>query len=192
MFELRKTAVYVETISHDGGAPADRPITVGAIGGVVKNPYAGQYVDEFDPDMPRIRELGLELTNQLIAAMGCQPSDIEAYGKGAIVGEAGELEHCALWHVPGGYAMRAVLGEAKAIVPSAVKMGGPGTSLDLPLHHVNAAYVRSHFSAIELRIPDAPKSDEIVFAFAMSNGGRVHARMGGLAQADIKGEDGLR
>jgi hypothetical protein len=117
---------------------------------------------------------------------------VEGYGKGAIVGEAGEIEHGALWHVPGGYAMREMLGGAKAIVPSAKKVGGVGARLDVPITHVDASYVRSHFDAIEVGIADAPRSDEIVLVLAMTTGPRVHARVGGLAAKDIKGEDGLR
>ena len=118
--------------------------------------------------------------------------EIEGYGKGAIVGAAGELEHGALWHVPGGYAMREVLGGAKAIVPSTKKVGAPGTTLDVPITHINASYVRSHFDAMEVRVPGAPAADEIVFILVMSTGARVHERVGGLRAADIKGDDGLR
>ena len=110
----------------------------------------------------------------------------------AMAGEGGELEHTALWHVPGGYAMRERLGEAKAIVPSSMKVGGPGTRVDVPLGHINAAYVRSHFDAMEVGIPDAPRAGELMFALAMSRGPRIHNRMGGLASGDVKGEDGLR
>jgi hypothetical protein len=138
---------------------------------------------------------------------------IQGYGKGAIVGAAGELEHGALWHVPGGYAMRALLGwkgqadayaqghaprgtgqpgNALAIVPSTKKVGPPGAALDVPLTHINAAYVRSHFDAIEVRVPGAPAADEIVFILAMSTGARVHARVGGLKAADISRWDGQR
>jgi hypothetical protein len=117
---------------------------------------------------------------------------IDAYGKGAIVGADGEIEHGALWHVPGGYAMRERLGESRAIVPSAMKVGGLGASLDVPLGHINAAYVRSHFDAITVSVPDAPRAGEIVFVLAMSRGGRVHSRMGGLEVWQVKGEDGLR
>ena len=117
---------------------------------------------------------------------------IDGYGKGAIVGEAGEIEHGALWHVPGGYAMRERLGEARAIVPSAMKLAGMGAALDVPLGHINAAYVRSHFDAMEIRVPDAPRANEIAFVLAMAKGPRIHSRMGGLEAWDVKGEDGLR
>jgi hypothetical protein len=124
--------------------------------------------------------------------MGVPAKAIEAYGKGAIVGTAGEIEHGALWHAPGGYGMRDVLGGTKAIVPSTKKVGGAGARLDVPLAHINAAYVRSHFGAMEVGLPDAPREDEIVFILTMSTGARVHDRAGGLKASEIKGEDGLR
>ena len=132
------------------------------------------------------------MARKLVAALGGDAEVIEGYGKGAIVGEAGELEHGALWHAPGGYAMREVLGGAKAIVPSTKKVGGPGTRLDVPVTHINASYVRSHFDAIEVGVTDAPRANEMVLALVMTTGPRVHARAGGLAAKDIKGEDGLR
>jgi hypothetical protein len=124
--------------------------------------------------------------------MGGDASTIEAYGKGAIVGVEGELEHGALWHVPGGYAMRRLLGEALAIVPSSKKVGGCGAGLDVPLGHIDAAYVRSHFSGIEVRVADAPRPREIIYAIAMADGGRIHERVGGLKASGISKRDGLR
>ena len=141
--------------------------------------------------METLKPLGLEMSRRLIAALG-GPVGIDGYGKGTIVGEAGELEHGALWHVPGGYAMRELLGESRAIVPSSTKVAGPGATLDVPLGHINAAYVRSHFDAIEVRVPDAPRANEIVLVIAMARGPRIHARMGGLAASEIKANDGLR
>jgi hypothetical protein len=142
--------------------------------------------------MDALKPLGLEMTRRLVAAMGGDPSRIEAYGKASIIGAAGELEHGALWHVPGGYAMREILGGAKAIVPSATKVGPLGARIDVPIHHSNAAYVRSHFDAIEIGVADAPRPDELVFILAMTNGPRIHERVGGLRAGDIKGEDGQR
>jgi hypothetical protein len=158
---------------------------------VVKNPFAGGYHAELQGAMEDLKPLGLQLTERLIAALG-GPEGIDGFGKGAIVGEAGELEHGALWHVPGGYAMRARLGDSKAIVPSSKKVGGMGARLDIPLGHINAAYVRSHFDGMEVGLPDAPRADEIVYVLAMAKGPRIHNRMGGLAAEDVKGEDGLR
>jgi hypothetical protein len=157
--------------------------------------------------------VGVEMARQLCAGHGSAArGSIQGYGKGAIIGAAGELEHGALWHVPGGYAMRELLGwkgdakaykgkadagkgqpgNALAIVPSTKKVGAPGTTLDVPLTNINAVYVRSHFDAIEVRVPGAPHADEIVFILAMSTGPRVHARVGGLKAADISKWDGQR
>jgi hypothetical protein len=183
--------LFVEEIAHEGGPPPPRPRLRAAIVAIVGNPYAGRHVAELQPGMEDLKPLGLMMTDRLIAAMGGRDG-IDGYGKAALVGEAGELEHAALWHVPGGYAMRARLGEAKAIVPSAMKVGGPGTRIDIPLGHINAAYVRSHFDAMEVGLADAPRAGEILFALAMSRGPRIHDRMGGLAARDVKGEDGLR
>jgi len=191
-FELRKTQITIDTTHHDGGELATPPYLRGGICAVVKNPFAGKYVKDLQPAMDTLKPLGIQLAKELLAAMRCEAADIEAYGKGAIVGAAGELEHGAIWHVPGGYAMRELLGETKAIVPSSKKVAVMGASIDIPLAHINAAYVRSHFSALELQVPDGPKPDELVFCLAMANGGRIHSRMGGLEASDIKGEDGLR
>ena len=141
--------------------------------------------------MEALKPLGLMMTDRLIEAMG-GIAGIDGYGKAGLAGEGGELEHTALWHVPGGYAMRARLGEAKAIVPSAMKVGGPGTRIDIPLGHTNAAYVRSHFDAMEVGMADAPKAGELMFALAMARGARIHNRMGGLAVSEVLGLDGLR
>jgi hypothetical protein len=159
---------------------------------VIANPFAGRYVEDIAGFMEDLKPLGLDMAARLLAALGGEPAGIEGYGKGAIIGEGGELEHAALWHVPGGYAMRELLGGTKAIVPSAKKVGGLGARLDVPITHVNASYVRSHFDAIEVGVSDAPRAGEIVLALAMTTGPRVHARVGGLAAADVKGEDGLR
>ena len=189
---VRKFLVQVEEIFHEGGPPAARPPKRGAIVAVIANPFAGRYVEEITGFMEDLKPLGLEMARRLIDALGDGVAAVEGYGKGAIVGAAGELEHGALWHNPGGYAMRELLGDAKAIVPSTKKVGGPGTRIDIPITHVNASYVRSHFDAIEIGVGDAPRSDEMAVILAMTTGARVHARVGGLAAADIKGEDGLR
>lgn len=190
-FPLRKTMLFVEEILHEGGPPPAQPRRRAAIVAVVGNPFAGRYVADLQPAMEDLKPLGLMMTDRLIAAMG-GIEGIDGYGKAAMAGEGGELEHTALWHVPGGYAMRDRLGSAKAIVPSSMKVGGPGTRIDIPLGHINAAYVRSHFDAMEVGLPDAPRSGELLFALAMARGPRVHDRMGGLAAAEVKGLDGLR
>src|SRR5690606_30778855 len=181
-----------EEILHEGGPPPAEPRRRAVAMALVKNPFAGSYVEDIQGAMDDLKPLGLMLADRLIAALGGDVSAIDGYGKGAIVGTAGELEHGALWHVPGGYAMRERLGGAKAIVPSSKKVGPVGARLDVPLGHINAAYVRSHFDAIEVGLPDGPRPDEILFCLAMACGPRVHARMVRLAAADLKGEDGLR
>jgi hypothetical protein len=191
-FPIRKIAVITEDILHEGGPAPAAPRRRGVAMALVKNPYAGGYTADLMPGMEDLKPLGLMLTDRLIAALGGDIDAIDGYGKGAIVGSAGEIEHGALWHVPGGYAMRERLGNAKAIVPSAMKVGALGASLDVPLGHTNAAYVRSHFDAMTVMIADGPRADEILFCLAMACGPRVHNRMGGLAAADVKGQDGLR
>ena len=182
----------MEEVFHEGGPPATTPLKRAAVLAVVKNPYAGRYVEDIQPFMDDLQPFGLTMAKSLIDALGGDPAVVEGYGKGAIVGSAGEIEHGALWHAPGGYAMRELLGDAKAIVPSTKKVGGPGTRLDVPVTHINASYVRGHFDAIEVGITDAPRADEIVFVLVMTTGARIHDRAGGLKAKDIKGEDGLR
>jgi hypothetical protein len=190
--QIRKLIVTVEETMHEGGPPPVTPNRRGAILAVIANPFAGRYVEDIQPFMKDLEPLGLDMAKRLLAALGGSPSAIEAYGKGAIVGEAGELEHGALWHAPGGYGMRQVLGDTKAIVPSTKKVGGPGTRLDVPMGHVNAAYVRSHFDAMEVGLADAPRAGEIVYVLVMSTGARVHSRAGGLLASQATGQDGLR
>lgn len=190
-FPIRKTSLLVEEIFHDGGPAAAQPRRRAAAMAVVKNPFAGRYEEALQGAMDDLKPLGLMLTDRLIAALGDRAA-IDGYGKGAIVGAAGEIEHGALWHVPGGYSMRERLGEARAIVPSAMKVGAFGSRLDVPIGHINAAYVRSHFDSMEVGIADGPRPDEILFVLVMSCGPRIHDRMGGLAAADIKALDGLR
>ncbi|MFN3643322.1 MAG: amino acid synthesis family protein [Gemmobacter sp.] len=190
-FALRKMILTVEEIAHDFGPPPPAPRLRGAVVAIVANPFAHRFEPDLQPAMEDLRPLGLAMTDRLIAALGGRDG-IDGYGKGAIVGEAGEAEHGALWHVPGGYAMRARLGESRAIVPSAMKVGGMGASLDVPLGHINAAYVRSHFDAFTVSVPDAPRAGEIALALAMARGGRIHSRMGGLEVWQVTGEDGLR
>ena len=190
--ELRKRVTIVEDIFHEGGQVARTPYRRAAILSVIKNPFAGRFVEEIVGFSDELKPLGLEMAKALIAALGGDPKLIEGYGKGAIVGEAGEVEHGARWHAPGGYAMREALGGAKAIVPSAKKVAGPGARLDVPITHIDASYVRSHFDAIEVGIADAPRADEMLLVLAMTSGARVHNRAGGLKASEIKGLDGLR
>lgn len=191
-FPIRKIVVVSDETHHDGGPRPIVPRRRAAALAIVANPFAGRYAEALQPAMDDLKPLGLLLTDRLVAALGGDAKQIDGYGKGAIVGTAGEIEHGALWHVPGGYAMRERLGGAKAIVPSAMKVGGFGATLDIPLGHVNAAYVRSHFDAMTVTAIEGPRPDEIVFCLAMAIGGRVHARMGGLAVGDISAWDGQR
>ncbi len=190
--EVRKRVVSVEEIFHEGGPPSNVPVQRAAALAVLRNPYAGRYVEDIMPMIDDMKPLGLEMADQLIAALGGDPTIVEGFGKGAIIGENGELEHGALWHAPGGYSMRARLNDSKAIVPSTKKVGGIGARLDVPVTHVNASYVRSHFDAVEVGINDAPRANEMLVALVMTTGPRIHARAGGLAVSEIKGEDGLR
>jgi Amino acid synthesis len=190
--QIRKRLLVVEEVMHEGGPVAQEPLRRAAALVAIRNPFAGGYVEHIEGFMDDLKPLGLAMARSLVVALGDDPKLVEAYGKGAIVGSAGELEHGALWHVPGGYAMREVLGGAKAIVASTKKVGGPGTRLDVPITHINASYVRSHFDAMEVGMTDAPGADEILLMLVMTTGARVHARVGGLKASEIKGEDGLR
>ena len=189
--KLRKILTCVEEILHEGGPVVANPLRRAAILAVIENPFAGKYHADIASFMEDLKPLGLDMARRLFSALGGDAKLVQGYGKGAIVGEAGEIEHGALWHAPGGYTMREVL-SAKAIVPSTKKVGGPGARLDIPLTHINASYVRSHLDAMEVGVPDAPRAREIVLALVMATGGRVHARAGGLEAHAIKGEDGLR
>jgi hypothetical protein len=190
--QIRKRLVLVEEIFHEGGAIASVPLRRAAALVVIRNPYSGSYVEKMESFMDDLKPLGLDMARSLVTALGGNAKVVEGYGKGAIVGASGEIEHGALWHAPGGYGMREVLGGAKAIVASTKKVGGPGTHLDIPITHINASYVRSHFDAMEIGIADAPRADEILLALVMTTGARIHARTGGLKASEIKGEDGLR
>lgn len=210
--DIRRVFTQVEEIFHEGGPRAAVPLKRGAIAAVLTNPYAGRYEADILPMMEALNPVGLDMAQRLLAALAVPAEAIQGYGKGAIVGAAGELEHGALWHVPGGYAMRELLGwkgdaaaykrgeasatgqsgNALAIVPSTKKVGAPGCTLDVPMTHINASYVRSHFDAFEMRVPGAPRPDEIVLVLAMSCGARVHARVGGLAADKIAKWDGQR
>ncbi|MEI2805622.1 amino acid synthesis family protein [Albidovulum sp.] len=189
--ELRKRLLLLEDIFHEGGPARDEPHRRGAALAVIRNPFAGRYEPDIQGFMDDMRPLGLDLATRLAEALG-GADRIEGYGKASLVGAAGELEHGALWHAPGGYAMREVLNGARAIVPSTKKVGGMGARIDVPITHVNASYVRSHFDAIEVGLNDAPRPDEMVVILAMTTGPRVHSRCGGLEAWQIKGEDGLR
>ena len=189
---VRKTVLSIEEIFHEGGPPPAAAQRRAWIMAVIENPFAGRYVQEITGFMDDLKPLGLSMSGRLIEVLGDDASLVQGYGKGAIVGTAGELEHGALWHAPGGYAMRELLDDAKAIVPSAKKVGAPGVRMDVPVTHINASYVRSHFDSVEVGVHDSPRANELAVVLVMTTGGRIHARSGGLAVEDVKGEDGLR
>jgi hypothetical protein len=191
LVDVRKYCLHTEEVLHEGGTPASSPLFIVTAAAVVRNPYASRFEENLLPYMAELRSLGSELSRRAIAAIG-GAEKVEAYGKGAIVGEDGEFEHGALWHEAGGWALRAALGERKAIVPASKSVGTLGSRLLIPLGHTKAAYVRSHFNSADLSVWDAPRRHEIVFALCVASGGRIHARSGGLRAEDIKGEDGQR
>ena len=188
---LRKTAFSIEEIFHEGGPVSSNPPRRAAAIAIIENPFAGRYEADIQGFMEDLKPLGLKLATRLVEMLG-GADQIEGYGKGALIGEAGELEHGALWHAPGGYAMRELLNDSSAIVPSSKKVSGVGSRLDVPITHKDAAYVRSHFDSMEVGLNDAPKANEMALILVMSTGARVHNRAGGLAAQDVTGKDGLR
>jgi hypothetical protein len=190
LIEIRKRSLAIETIYHEGGPPVETPLRLAAACAVIRNPYAGRYEPDLMPFMAELRTLGTSLATELVEVLG--RDKVEVYSKAAIVGVNGELEHGAVWHEAGGWAMRQVLGEPKAIVPSAKAVAHTGYRLMVPLHYIHAAYVRSHFNTFEVGIQDAPRPDEILFALVMADGGRIHARLGGLAKDQVSVHDGQR
>ena len=213
MIEIQRVFTQVEDIFHEFGPAPAAPLRRGAIAVVMTNPYAGRYEADILPMMKALEPVGLDMAHRLLTAMDLPRERIATYGKGSIVGSSGELEHGALWHVPGGYAMRELLGwsgdraaytagqasgtkgqpgNALSIVPSTKKVGPPGVTLDVPLTNINASYVRGQFDAIEVRVPGSPTADELVFVLAMSTGYRIHDRVGGLRADAISAWDGQR
>jgi hypothetical protein len=190
LIQIRKRSLTVETVYHEGGPPPAVPLKLAAACAVIRNPYAGRYEPDLLPFMSALRELGTTLAQELVDTLG--KDKVEVYSKGAIVGVNGELEHAAVWHEAGGWAMRAVLGEPKAIVPASKAVAATGYRLMVPLHYIHACYVRSHFNSMEIGIQDAPRPDEILFALVMGTGGRVHERLGGLRKDKVSVGDGQR
>lgn len=191
--DIRKLIVIVDETRKEMGRAVVPPVRRALAIAVIANPCAGRYEDKLDVLIDIGEELGGLLGSECVRALGIAPAQAESYGKAAIVGEAGELEHAAaILHPKLGAGLRAAVGGGKALVPSAKKMGAPGTAIDVPLGHKDAAFVRSHFDAIEARVADAPRAGEIVVAVAVTAGGRPLARVGGLQKHEIKGEDGLR
>jgi len=191
--EIRKTAVWVEECHREMGR-AIEPATRKAVAvAVIANPFAGRYVEDLEPLMEIGAELGDLLGRRCVAALGIEPAEAESYGKAAMVGENGELEHAAaLLHPRMGAPLRKTVEKGAALVASSKKMGSPGQVLDVPLGHKDAAYVRSHFDGVEVRMSDAPKADEILVAIAVTDSGRPLPRVGGLTHDEAEGKDGLR
>ncbi len=190
---IRKIAVFVEETRTEMGRKVDPPTRRAAAIAVIENPYAGKYVEDLSELMTIGEELGELLTQRAVAALGIPANAAESYGKAAAVGENGELEHAAaILHPKLGAPVRKVLGKGAALIPSSKKRGGLGVALDIPLGHKDAAFVRSHFDGMEVRINDAPRANEIMVAVAVTDSGRPLARVGGLTKEQIKGEDGLR
>ncbi len=190
---IRKIMVVVDEVHTEQGQAVSPPTRRAAAVAVIANPFAGKFVADLSNLMDVGEELGALLGEKAVAALGVKPSDIESYGKAALVGENGELEHAAaILHPKLGKPLRAAVEKGAALVPSAKKRGGMGTPLDIPLGHKDAAFVRSHFDAMEVRISDAPRADEILVAVAVTDSGRPLPRVGGLQKHEIKGEDGLR
>lgn len=189
----RKVVVRVEETHADGGRVLDTPTRKAVVAGVVANPYAGRYVDDLEELMALGEQLGADLAARAVAALGIDAHQVESYGKAAMVGEDGELEHAAaVLHPRLGKGLRAATGGGKALIASSKKLGSPGQVLDVPLGHKNAAYVRSHFDGVETWIADAPRRGEIMVAVAVTDSGRPHPRVGGLTVDEVVGEDGLR
>ena len=190
---IRKIVVILDETQREMGRAVTPPIRRAIACAVIENPFAGRYAEDLSELVAQGEELGALLAARAIAALGIPGERVESFGKAAIVGEAGELEHAAaLLHPKMGAPVRAALGKGPALIPSAKKSGGPGTAIDVPLGHKDAAFVRSHFDAIEVRVPDAPRADEILVAVAVTDSGRPLPRVGGLQKHEVKGEDGLR
>jgi len=190
---LRKLVVQVDETRVEMGQNVDPPVRRAVAIAVIDNPYAGRYEAKLDALIDAGEELGALLGKRCVEALGIEPGEAQSYGKAAIVGEAGELEHAAaILHPKLGAPLRAAVEKGAALVPSAKKMGTLGTAIDVPLGHKDAAFVRSHFDAIEARVSDAPRANEIVVAVAVTASGRPLPRIGGLQANEIKGEDGLR
>lgn len=194
--KIRKKVTFVEEIFMDGGREVGpKPVTKVAAVAVIANPFAGNFVEDLSPLVDAGEELGSLLGQEAVRVLkDIRPeAEVESYGKAAIVGLNGEYEHAAaILHPKLGAPFRAAVGGGKALIPSTKKLGGPGTSIDIPLHYKDAAFVRSHFDSMEVRLNDAPKADEILVALAVTSAGRPHPRVGGLKKEEAKKEDGLK
>ena len=191
--KIRKIVTVVDETLTEMDRPVSPPVRRAAAIAVIENPFAGRYVEDLSPLVEIGDELGRLLSERAVAALGIAGDQCESYGKAALVGENGELEHAAaLLHPKMGAPVRKTLGKGAALIPSSKKRGGPGAELDIPLGHKDAAFVRSHFDGMQVSVTDAPRAGEIMVAVAVTTGGRPLPRVGGLAKSEIKGEDGLR
>lgn len=191
--KIRKIVTFLEETHAEMGQSVNPPTRRAAAAAVIENPFAGKYVQDLTELMDVGEELGTLLAERAVAALGIPATSAESYGKAAAVGENGELEHAAaILHPKLGTPVRKVLGKGAALIPSSKKRGGPGVALDIPLGHKDAAFVRSHFDGMEIRVNDAPRANEILVAIAVTDSGRPLPRVGGLTKDQIKGEDGLR
>ena len=191
--KIRKNIVQTDEVRVEMGRDVQPPVRKALAMAVIENPFAGRYVENLDELIAIGEELGGLLGARCVQALGIAPGDAHSYGKAAIVGEAGELEHAAaILHPKLGAPLRVAVEKGAALVPSSKKMGGLGTAIDVPLGHKDAAYVRSHFDAMEARVADAPRANEIVVAVVVTDSGRPLPRVGGLTASEIKGVDGLR
>lgn len=191
--DIRKIVVVMDEVHREMGRAIAPPTRRAAAAAVIANPFAGTYVEDLSELIEIGAEMGDLLGRKCVAALGIAPGEAQSYGKAAMVGEDGELEHAAaLLHPKLGAPLRAAVEKGAALVPSSKKRGGPGQPLDIPLGHKDAAYVRSHFDGMEVRINDAPRANEILIAVAVTDSGRPLPRVGGLTVDEIKGEDGLR
>jgi hypothetical protein len=190
---IRKLVIVVEETQREIGREIVPPTRKAAAIAVIENPFAGRFAEDLEPLMAIGEELGALLGERAVTALGVAPSAIESYGKAAIVGEAGELEHAAaILHPRLGAPLRKAVEKGAALVPSSKKTGGPGAAIDVPLGHKDAAFVRSHFDAMEVRVADAPRAGEIVVVVVVTDSGRPLPRVGGLQKDQIEGKDGLR
>jgi Amino acid synthesis len=191
--KIRKIITFVEETRTEMGKAVNPPTRRAAAAAIIENPFAGRYIEDLSELMEIGEELGVLLTERAVVALGIAGASVESYGKAAAVGENGELEHAAaILHPKLGTPVRKTLGKGAALIPSSKKRGGPGIALDIPLGHKDAAFVRSHFDGMEIRVNDAPRANEILVAIAVTDSGRPLPRVGGLTKDQIKGEDGLR
>ncbi len=191
--QIRKILVVVEETRREMDREIDPPTRKAAAVAVIANPFAGRFQEDLSELTAIGEELGALLGQKAVEALGIAPAQVESYGKAAVVGENGELEHAAaILHPKLGAPLRKAVEKGAALVPSSKKRGGMNAPIDIPLGHKDAAFVRSHFDGMEVRVPDAPRANEIVVAVAVTDSGRPLPRVGGLTVSEIKGEDGLR